>query len=311
MMAKIHVLVTDPDWYRYLKARPSLQEIGFWRGRSERRYGFGQGEIVLFKLRGFQNTIAGGAFFDYSTSWPASLLWDLFGESMGVSSAQALYEKRQSLRIAATQKAQSGRVDEPQANTGIAILSSPFYFDERDWFEAPNWSNNIIDTKGYALDTQDGKTLWERLQLRTQGTIDRVQDGAVVEPFSPTAVQARRGQAAFKAMVADNYKRQCAVSREKTLPVLEAAHIRPYAQEPNHSIENGLLLRRDIHTLFDRGYVTVSPDYEFLVSERLEREFGNGRIYYELEGRNIGQESPVILPDPEMLSWHNEKVFKQ
>ena len=310
-MAKIHVLVTDPDWYRYLKARPHLQEIGFWRGRSERRYGFGQGEIVLFKLRGFKNAIAGGAFFDYSTSWPASLLWDLFGESMGVSSAQALYEKRQSLRIAATQKAQSGRVDEPLANTGIAILTSPFYFDEQDWFEAPNWSNKILDSKGYVLDTEDGKTLWERLQLRDQGTIDRVQDGAVAEPFSPATVQARRGQAAFKAMVADNYKRQCAVSREKTLPVLEAAHIRPYAQEPNHSIKNGLLLRRDIHTLFDRGYVTVSPEYEFLVSRRLGREFGNGRIYYELEGRNIGQDSPVILPDPEMLGWHNEKVFKQ
>ena len=43
------------------------------------------------------------------------------------------------------------------------------------------------------------------------------------------------------------------------LPVLEAAHIRPYAHGGEHRVDNGLLLRSDLHTLFDRGYVTVTP----------------------------------------------------
>ena len=311
-MAKIHVLVTDPDWYRYLKARPHLQEIGFWRGRSERRYLFEEGDTVLFKLKGADHFIAGGAFFSYSTSWPTALLWDLFQESMGIPSSQELYERHRRLGISDAQHAQAGRADESRSLTGVAFLTDPFYFDERDWFTAPSWSNNIVSGKGYTLDTQDGQFLRESLQLlHDQRTINNIHDEGAVAAFSSATTRVRRGQKAFKAMVTDNYKRRCVVTQEKTLPVLEATHIRPFAQEPDHRIENGLLLRRDIRTLFDRGYVTVSPEYEFLVSRRLGREFGNGRIYYELEGRNIGQESPVILPDPKMLSWHNEKVFEQ
>ena len=45
-------------------------------------------------------------------------------------------------------------------------------------------------------------------------------------------------------------------------------------------VDNGLLLRLDIHRLFDRGYVTVDRDYRFVVSRRLKEEFDNGRTYY-------------------------------
>ena len=49
----------------------------------------------------------------------------------------------------------------------------------------------------------------------------------------------------------DAYERRCAVTGEKTLPVLEAAHIRPYALLGPHRVNNGLLLRSDLHKLFD------------------------------------------------------------
>ena len=58
-------------------------------------------------------------------------------------------------------------------------------------------------------------------------------------------------------------------TRERTLPALEAAHIRPYAEGGDHDARNGLLLRRDIHSLFDAGYVTVTPDHHFEVTGRI------------------------------------------
>ena len=77
------------------------------------------------------------------------------------------------------------------------------------------------------------------------------------------------------------------MTRERTLPALEAAHIRPFGDGGAHEARNGLLLRRDIHSLFDSGYVTVTPDLDFEVSLRIKAEFENGRHYYALHGQRI------------------------
>jgi putative restriction endonuclease len=101
----------------------------------------------------------------------------------------------------------------------------------------------------------------------------------------PTLIRPRLGQGLFRVAVTDAYSRRCAVTRERTLPVLEAAHIKPFAAGGDHEVANGLLLRRDLHVLFDRGYVTVTPDYRFEVSRRIREEFENGRDYYVLHGK--------------------------
>ena len=69
----------------------------------------------------------------------------------------------------------------------------------------------------------------------------------------PQTVLPRLGQGAFRVIVTDVYKRQCALTNSHILHVLDAAHIRPYADGGTHNPNNGLLLRQDLHTLFDRG----------------------------------------------------------
>ena len=76
----------------------------------------------------------------------------------------------------------------------------------------------------------------------------------------PRLIQPRLGQATFRIAVLDAYGRACAVTGEHSLPALEAAHIRSYAESGPHEICNGLLLRADLHRLFDTGYVTVTPE---------------------------------------------------
>jgi putative restriction endonuclease len=106
------------------------------------------------------------------------------------------------------------------------------------------------------------------------------------------------------------YQRRCAVTGEKALPVLQAAHIRPYAEGGDHRVDNGLLLRSDLHILFDRGYVTVTPAYRLEVSRRLRTEFENGEEYLARHGQAIWVPSkPKLRPSPEFLSWHNEHRF--
>lgn len=55
--------------------------------------------------------------------------------------------------------------------------------------------------------------------------------------------RARLGQGAFQVLVGEAYQRRCAITGESTLPVLEAAHIRSYADGGPHRISNGMLLR--------------------------------------------------------------------
>jgi len=72
-----------------------------------------------------------------------------------------------------------------------------------------------------------------------------------------------------------------------------------------------MLFRSDIHTLFDLGYVTVTPDAEFRVSGKLNDEWHNGLVYCALDRRKIAlPEAPEFQPAKEFLEWHNDVVFR-
>lgn len=75
---------------------------------------------------------------------------------------------------------------------------------------------------------------------------------------------------------------------------------------------NGLTLRADLHRLFDAGYVTVSPDYQLKVSDRLNDEYANGRIYYELRDRRLTvlPDDPSNRPSRQALDWYASHVYR-
>ena len=97
---------------------------------------------------------------------------------------------------------------------------------------------------------------------------------------------------------------------EKTLPILDAAHIKAYGDGGEHVLSNGILLRTDIHRLFDLGYVTVATTGRFEVSRRLKEDFDNGRHYYDLQGTTV--RLPRVqdaLPSSAALTWHRENRY--
>ena len=137
----------------------------------------------------------------------------------------------------------------------------------------------------------------EAIELRRTGT--------------PRPVAPRLGQGSFRLAVLDAYGGARAVTTEHSLPALEAAHIRPWHAGGGHDVSNGILLRRDVHRLFDLGYVTVRPDLRFAVSPRLRDEFANGRVYYALSDQRIQAPGLAALrPSEEALEWHSDTVFR-
>jgi hypothetical protein len=81
----------------------------------------------------------------------------------------------------------------------------------------------------------------------------------------------RQGQPAFRNRILDAYGRRCAITDSNVIETLEAAHISPYRGTETNHISNGILLRADVHTLFDLGFIAVdTSDYTVLVADRLK-----------------------------------------
>jgi putative restriction endonuclease len=298
------VAVTDDAWFAMLRERSDLPEVNFWAPSAANFRALQAGELFLFKLHAPRNVIVGGGVFAYANALPCSLAWEAFRESNGAGSAQEMR-----LRIAKYRRADPS--DRGDFAIGCRILTQPFFFGEADWIPVPaSFSPNIVSFKTYNTDEVDGRALWAAVSDRmarqaafANGALDRFGEPLLVRP--------RLGQGAFRVLVTDIYKRRCAVTQERTLPALEAAHIRPYSDGGAHEPPNGLLLRRDIHSLFDAGYVTVTPSFHFEVSRRIREEFDNGKHYYALHGQRISvPESVSQHPDASALSWHNEHCYR-
>jgi putative restriction endonuclease len=304
MSVQLVVAVTDRGWFDHLRARPDLTEINFWSPGAAPFKALQAGELFLFKLHAPLNMIVGGGVFTYANTMPCSLAWQSFGEGNGTASLNEMRHRIKKYRKA------SG-TDQGDFNIGCRILTQPFFLPEQDWLPVPaSWSPNIVSLKRYDTSGEEGAALWNAVH-------ERLARSAVSAPIAdaerygaPSLIRPRLGQATFRVVVTDAYGRRCSVTRERTLPALEAAHIRPYADGGSHEPQNGILLRRDIHALFDAGYVTVTPESTFEVSRRIREEFENGRHYYALHGQALELPSlPQARPDPEALRWHNEKVY--
>ena len=305
MAINLVVAVTDYDWFQTLSKLPELSEANFWAPSARNFRALRAGELFLFKLHAPRHMIVGGGIFAYSNILPCSLAWEAFGEANGAHSAQEMRS-----RIAKYRRSDPN--DRSDFDIGCRILTQPFFFDEPDWIDPPrSWATNITAYKVYNTGDDEGLALWEAVQDRlSRQTRDMIAETAP-RYGQPHLVRPRIGQGGFRVIVTDVYHRRCAVTRERTLPALDAAHIRPFHTGGDHATNNGLLLRRDIHSLFDLGYVTVTPSLNFEVSRSIREEFENGRDYYALHGTPI--QVPRRLnqrPDQGVLTWHNENIFK-
>ena len=301
---RAYVAVTDKEWYRFLSQRPDLDEVNFWQPGGTRLFRILQpGEPFLFKLHYPDNAIVGGGFFTHASLLDANIAWDAFGDKNGASSYAEMCRRIERYRRAPSDP-------HAQYTIGCIILQEPFFFREVDWIPTPvDFSPNIVQGKTYDLTSATGSGLWDAVLARYR--LSRAS--ALSEPVAGRVVPVwqRLGQGAFRVLVTDTYERRCAVTREKALPVLEAAHIQPVAEGGAHRVSNGLLLRSDVHTLFDRGYVTITPDLRFRVSRRLRKDFDNGEHYYQLDGDRIWvPKRAEERPSREALVWHADTVFR-
>ena len=311
---KFYLGVTDNTWYNFL-ARQNREDVNFWQPGGNTNFKLlPPGAPFLFKLKFPANAIGGIGFFSSHTFLPISMAWDVFEKGNGCNSLQDLQKLIMPLRR-----------DQSDINPqiGCVVLTNPIFFKKEDWIATPNdWGKSIVQGKSYSTDTGIGNELWNKvdhlLQKYLYQAADEEKSQLILEdtesPLYGKSVltKVRLGQGAFRVLVTDAYNRKCAISGEKTLPVLEAAHIKPYSESGAHFISNALLLRSDLHKLFDTGYLTITPDLKVEISKRIKEEFENGKECYKFHGGDLFNLPNRIQDKPgrNFIEWHNENIYK-
>lgn len=311
---KIYLGVTDNNWYNYLsKIQP--EDINFWQPGGNANFKvLNAGAPFLFKLKSPINKIGGAGFFSSQTFLPISIAWDVFGERNGCASFEEF--KQMILQY---------RTDKENLNPtiGCIVLTNPVFFKKEDWLDVPaDWSKSIVQGKSYDIGEGIGLKLWnnvEKLLAKClagnsyEGEKSQLllEDTEVQRYGNVILKKVRLGQGAFRVLVTDAYNKRCSITGEKTLPVLEAAHIKPYADSGPHFISNGLLLRSDLHKLFGTGYITITKDYKIEVSKRIREESQNGKEYYQYHGKGLIHLPlrDIDKPNEKFIEWHNN-MFK-
>ena len=210
---------------------------------------------------------------------PLFLAWEAFKEKNGTPSLVELRKRiNKYKKIEITDNTQ----------IGCTILTEPFWFNENEWIPAPQWSSSIVKGKTFTTETDVGKCLYNQVQERIPlAIINKTAEIKENAYYTESVSKHRLGQGAFRVIVTDAYQRRCAITGEKTLPVLEAAHIIPYAENGPHTVTNGLLLKSDFHTLFDNGYITVNNDYHVEVSKKLYEIMVMGKTTTDIMVKNL------------------------
>lgn len=302
---RVYVGVTDLRWYRFLAARPAQTEVKFWNPGGKPLMNLTPGEPFVFKSKSPDNRMVGGGHFNGFVRMPLSDAWRFYGEGNGAASLQEL----RSL-IAGALKVDLSTMGDVEV--GCTLLSHVGFLDRSLCPPGPSdWAGSIVRGKSYT--GVAAESIVEATLMRLVAGNDETGEADSVggDVFGVPQMQPNRlGQRAFRSLVFNAYHRRCAITGEKIRPVLQAAHILPLPAGGGNRLDNGLLLRSDVHTLFDGGYLTVDKDYRLRVSPRIKREFDNGYEYYQLE------KSQIALPDEqrnrphrEFLEWHGDQVF--
>ncbi len=311
------IALTDAAWFSFLASRAVdgyVDEVNFWSPRATRPMkAMSPGEPIFFRLKQPHYAIAGYGFFAHFRLLGLDDAWQVFGWKNGDPD-----ERRFLDRIGAYRGVDLLTPTAPRGQLGCTILRSACFWPRERWLA---WGPE----KGWAANIVQGKTETDptrATQLLTEISADH---SAVPEDFAAqfdlvdvderevvlARMRQREGQGAFRARLLDAYGARCAITGEHTEPVLDAAHIQPYLGPRSNHLQNGLLLTKEFHTLFDRGYVTVTPDRVVRVSPRLHQDWRNGRRYYAYDGQQLAHvpKTASAQPSASALAWHAEKVF--
>lgn len=153
----------------------------------------------------------------------------------------------------------------------------------------------------HAYDDKTGDFKLVRSLLPARDAVDEFEGLEERSPFEREdekqlrAISIRRGQRKFRDRLLSAWKRRCVVTECRVEALLEAAHITPHSVEPNYRTSNGLLLRADIHTLYDLSLLSIDEFMRVHLAPSLKYS-----EYRHLDGKRIERRPDQAIDSPEI-----------
>jgi putative restriction endonuclease len=200
-----------------------------------------------------------------------------------------------------------GRLDPELKKQGITGLVNGSRLEEDVWNEFnDNWDKLAFESEKLIAQFQN-KTIE---QIETIN-IDDLPKGEERE----TVIQSRVNQNFFRSIILASYNLRCCITGLSIPDFLVASHIKPWSKdiENRTNPHNGLCLNSIHDKAFDKGFITVTPDYKILVSKYFD-DYSDDLAVYDFFKRY--QNQPIILPDrflpsKEFLDFHFHEIFQQ
>ena len=297
----IAIGLTDHDWFTFLCEGPIHREVNFWTPTPWGVSSLHDGDHFYFLLKAPIRKVGGYGRFTAYAEMPASEAWNRYGLTNGVTDLTNLVVRTMKY----VGKHNPSLATDADPVIGCIVLREPVFFDDDDFFApedrgAPG-PRQVVKFKTFPeIDTLDRPNDRDRSLHPFQ----------LVTPVGGTRrtglTTVRPQQQQFRYGVMRAYGSVCAVTGETCMEVLEAAHIQPYVDERSNDVRNGILLRTDLHTLFDAGLLTIDDGFRVRVSPFLRSE-----AYRALEGTKIRLPvSSDSRPSPGALAFHRRSVYR-
>lgn len=288
---------TDIDWFNFLRSEGLNSEINFWTPTPWNISGLTKEDKLYFMLKSPIRKIGGyGQFVEYKNI-SVNEAWNKYGFKNGCASKRELIERLDSYKASNSSDERSVMDTE----IGCIVLTNAMFFDDDKFINLENYAldfkRHIVKIKYFneldPLESEISKTTkdFELLSINSE----KLKKSRLVTE--------RKGQGNFRAIITRAYSNKCCITNEPTPELVEAAHIQSYIDENSNHVKNGLLLRVDLHKLYDNGLLYIDDFYAVHVSPEVKSEY-----YQKLNGKIISL--PVNLNEHPSKDALKSKIFE-
>lgn len=200
-----------------------------------------------------------------------------------------------------------GRLDPELKKQGIVGLGNGSKLDEIVWNE---FNGN-----------------WEKLAYKSELLIAEFQNKKVEEIIDidifefpigterESIIKQRVNQSFFRSTILSSYNVKCCITGLSITDFLVASHIKPWTNDELNRLNphNGLCLNSIHDKAFDKGFITITPDYKIKVSKYFndfKKDEAIPEFFLKYENQSIILPDR-FLPSKEFLDWHYTNLFKK
>ncbi len=274
------VAPTDLIWFEYLKTHCLIDDINFWTPSDWRVKSLHPGDKFIFKLKGKDDRAGGyGTFVEYKYQ-SLDATWKEFGTRNGFDCKSDFYQ------------AIGGYQAQASSKCGCIVLTDVVFFDSPISLSSVgiNFSRQVVKFKTCTQPFPFDSTTTPQLSSFNLVATSNKNKKSQLATY-------REGQGQFHTEVCAAYGKRCCISCETIPELLQAAHIQDYINKDSNHIQNGLLLRIDLHKLFDSGLLYIDDQYYVHVSSLVASPY-----YQQYNGKKITLPSnPSAWPSKDAL----------